>query len=115
MGKNIEVSLEVFGNKRLTKVFNPADLESKSVGDIVSYMVSQKWNGENARTLEIIKDQIGSSGGYTPEVGFGNGKTTPVRFDPVKIGDPIDKYVQPTDFPNDQVRVAVLGDHVVGY
>ncbi len=114
MGKNIEVSLEVFGNKRLSSVLKPEEVSGRSVQNLIDYVVNQGWSGEDARNAAIIKREMKSSGGYTPTVGLG-GRNTPVRFEPVRLGDPIQKYVQPTDLPNDLVRVSVLGKHIVGY
>jgi len=114
MGKNIEVSLEVFGNKRISSVMKPEEVSGRSIQSLIDHVVNQDWSGEDARNVAIIKKEMKSSGGYTPAVGLG-GRNTPVRFEPVRLGDPIQKYVQPTDLPNDLVRVAVLGRHTVGY
>ena len=71
MAKTIEVTLEVFGKRRLSREFNSNELSGRSVGNIIDHMVSQPWSGDDARTLVVIKREMASSGGYVPQVAVG--------------------------------------------
>ena len=114
MKKNIKVSLEAFGNKRLTVSLRPEEVEGKSVGEIVNAIVNSSWQGEDQHALAIIKQQVNASGGYTPSIEVG-GTNLPVRAQPIKLGDKIDRYVEDYGQTERRVTVSVTGEHVVGH
>ena len=58
MGKNIEVSLEVFGNKRISIVLKPEEISGKSIQNLIDGVINQRWDGEDARNAAIIKKEI---------------------------------------------------------
>jgi hypothetical protein len=115
MAKKIEVSLEAFGNRRLTRVFEPEELRDKPMEAVVGMMLHGNWDGEDNRTLTVVKKEMGASGGYSLQVGATNGGSA-VRFQPVNLGDNVARYVTPhQNMPVETVRIAVLGKHTVGY
>lgn len=113
MGKTIEFSIEAFGNKRLTAALNPDDVKGKSFDQIVKNIVYRDWSGEDKRTAEAIKKEISSSGSYTTSLAKGGSGL--VKFQPVRLGEPVTTYVKPETQENEKVRIAVTGDHTVGY
>jgi hypothetical protein len=114
MGRKVEITLEAFGNKKLTAVMDPQDVKGKNVEEIINHLMQRNWEGEEKQTLAAIQSEIGANNGYTPTIGVG-GVLEPVKFQPVRLGEKIDKYVQDVGLPEDQVRIAVTGDHNVGY
>ena len=114
MGKDLKISLEAFGNKRLTVMLRPEEIKGKSVSDVVNQIINKKWEGDDKHTLAMIRKEIDASGGYVPSIEVGD-KNLPVRAQPIKLGDRIEKYV--TEYnPNEQgVTLAVTGNHIVGY
>jgi len=114
MTKNIKISLEAFGEKRLTVTLRPEEVRGKSVKEIVNAIVNKSWEGEDKHTLAIIKQQVDASGGYTPSVQVGS-PNLPVRSQPVRLGDNIERYVEDYGFPEGRVTLSVTGDHKVGY
>jgi hypothetical protein len=114
MGKNVEISLEVFGNRKVSSVFGEEELAGKNIGDIVNMMVHKDWSGEDKRTVNTIVKEMNATGGYVPEIGVG-GKNLPVRFEPVRLNDDALQYAQQLSKPYEEIRITVLGDHKVGY
>lgn len=114
MGRNVEISLETFGNKRLTAVLTPEEVKGKSVEQLIANVTGRNWTGEDAMTLQAIRTQLEASGKYTATVGVG-GVGAPVKFQPVRLGESAESYVQDLGLPEDQLRIAVTGDHTVGY
>lgn len=114
MGRNVEVSLEAFGNKKLTAVLTPEEVKGKSVDEIIKTLMNRPWEGEDKLTFEALESEIGASNQYFPSIGVG-GVLEPVKFQPVRLGEKVEKYVQDIGLPEDQVRIAVTGDHDVGY
>lgn len=113
MGKNIEVTLDAFGDKKLTAVFPAEDLKGKKVQDIVQMMMTRNWQGEDKQALSILSREVNASNGYIPQVNL-NAENLPVKYQPISLGDPITKYVQDNGMPEDALRLTVVGDHVVG-
>ncbi|MFA6022657.1 MAG: hypothetical protein WC781_01065 [Candidatus Pacearchaeota archaeon] len=111
MDKKVEVSLEAFGNKRLTSEFSAEELKKKNIGEIVNEILGKSREGEDKRTQQLIQTQAKASGGFTPSVGVGS----PVRFQPVRLGEGIQEYIRKDYLDNEMVRISVLGNHVVGY
>jgi hypothetical protein len=114
MGRNVQISLETFGNKCLTATLTPEEIKGKNIGEIVKYMVEKPWNGEDKKTLEAIKKEMSASGGYSTEVATGE-VFEPTKFQPVRLGEKIDQYVRDYGQIEDELRVAVIGEHEVGY
>lgn len=113
MGKNIKVSLEAFGNKRLTVTLAPEELRGKNVSEVVNYIMKKEWQGEDKQTLEMINREITASGGYVPSIEVSNGNL-PIQAQPVRLGEGIEKYVQDFGLPEEQLTLSVTGDHEVG-
>jgi hypothetical protein len=113
MGRKVDVSLEVFGDQRIVREYDRDDLKGKSVGDIIKEFDNASWIGEERRVAARIRKELNSTGGYSPQVDLG-GYGNPTSFEPVRIGDPLEKYIEETPLPKDEVRVTVLGDHTVG-
>ena len=113
MGRPVEVSLEAFGKQCLTAVLNPEELKGKTMEDIITMMVHKNWQGEQKNTLAIIDEELKASGGYAPSVGVG-GMSSALTFQPVNLGDGVEKYIQDYGMPQDQLRVKVTGSHIVG-
>jgi hypothetical protein len=114
MGRKVEITLEAFGDKKLTAVLDPQDIKGKNVEEIINHLIQRNWEGEEKQTLAAIQSELRANGGYTPTIGIG-GVHEPVKFQPVRLGENIEKYVQDMGLPEDQVRIAVTGDHDVGY
>lgn len=107
--KNVEVVIEAFGNKGLKKTFSPEELRGKSIEQILLAVVNQPWQGTDNMTLHMIKDQIAASGGYTARV-CKREVNQPIKFVPIGRDSPALPYIQ-TD---NQLRIDIIGDHVVG-
>jgi len=114
MEKNVKVSLEAFGSKRLTVTLKPEEVKGKSVGDIVNTIINKQWQGEDKHALAIINRELSASGGYTPSVEFG-GINLPVQTQPVRLGDKIERYIENYGQSEAKATLSVTGDHKVGY
>jgi hypothetical protein len=108
----VKVSLEGFGGKSLTAVLDRADVEGKDFREVVETMSLRQYTGRDKETLVAIQRQMSSSGGYRTHAGRG----MPNRFEPVKLGDKVDPYIQkaPGLGHIEELRTAVLGSHILG-
>jgi hypothetical protein len=109
----IKVSIESFGNKRLTESLSEGDLHSLSVRDVVERLMAKAWAGEERQVANSIRNEMKSSGGYLTQVGTLD-RNELVRFEPVRLDDGMNLLVQKPNLPNKEIRIAVLGDHKVG-
>lgn len=114
MGKNVRVSLEAFGSKRLTLTLKPEEIKGKSVGEIVNTIISKQWDGEDKHALAIINRELKASGGYTPSIELG-GRDLPVQTQPVRLGDKIERYIEDYGQTEARATLSITGDHKVGY
>lgn len=115
MAKRINITLEAFGGRCLTAMYTAEQLNGKKLKDVVEEMISRPWEEPEQRHIRsLICKEMEASRGYVPTVGTGGLKSgEPVRFQPVKLGDPISKYTH-VELPDDTLRISVNGDHEVG-
>lgn len=113
MGRQVKVTLEGFGNRSLTALLERQDVEGKSFGEVVQSMAEKPYSGEDAKTAVMLKRQMEADSGYTPMIGMG----TPNRFEPVRLDEPVERYIQksPGLAQQDMLRTSVLGVHKLGY
>lgn len=113
--KPVQVSIEVFGKKKLVAEIDPDRLQGQSLGQVIDYMVkSRQYEGQDARTLATIQREMGASGGYTSFVGTRSGDNLPVRFEPTRLDAPAREYIQQSPAAGTELRITVQGKHVVG-
>ena len=113
MGK-VNVCIEAFGEKALTKTFDGLDLEGRTVRDVVETMVKENWEGKDQTISDAIYSEINASGGYAVSKKIG-GEEIPVEYEVIPLGNPIKRYQQEIGDENPTIRLAVSGHQVVGY
>lgn len=114
MGIDIKVSLEAFGDRRLTVSIPEEKVKGKSFQEIIDYIVNQNWTGEDKQTLAIVNRELGASGGYTPSIQMG-GENLPFKAQPVRLGENIERYIEDGGQAERQLTVSVTGVHKVGH
>lgn len=110
--KDIEISVEAFGSRRLTTRLSHDEMQGKSVSEIVQGVVNRGWTGEDKRVADAIRKEMGASGSYTTSIAPYTGG--PIEFQPVRLGEKITPYIHPGSLETEKVRIAVTGDHTVG-
>lgn len=117
MPKQVEVIVEGFGNKRLSKVLSVDEVRGKSIDDQVRMILGGEWQGENRVSQVAIQRKLETTGGqYLPSVARGGVELgRPVEFLPVQPYTKTDEYIQPTRNPTDQLRIAIVPAHKVAY
>ena len=115
MGKQIDIVLEAFGNKRLKATYAPEQIQGKQLHEIVDDMMNKKWNdGEEKMAHSLIAEEMNASKGYVTSIGTGGiNSGRPVKFQPARLDERIDVYTK-QELPNNTLRIAVNGDHIVG-
>jgi hypothetical protein len=114
MGKPIEVSLEAFGNKRLKANFSREELANMGVAGVVSNIIERRWDGEDERTANILRNQVNASGNYTTSLNYLNGQRQ-TQSQPIKLGETLAPYIRPETVRPQELRLTLTADHIVGY
>jgi|SRR3989339_685608 len=115
MAKTVEVSLEAYGDQKLTCNFEEEFLKGKNFNDVAEMVLSKNWRGNDARTASIIRKQMSASGGYVHRVAEGATGNTPIRFNPVDPSRKVTDYAETISPDKEQLRFEILGRHRVGY
>ena len=113
MGKNLKITLEAFGKSKLEKTFTQAETKGKNFDQIIGSMIHGEYHGAEKETQQTILTETDEGTKYIPQVGIET-PNAPVDYQPVRLGDIVENHIQPTDFPENHLRISITGDHDVG-
>jgi len=113
MGRSVRVSLESFGNSRLTAVMDADELRGRSVENVVRDILQRQW-GERETETRTTLERAFNKGNYFASVITG-GQNLPARKERVDTTQTLAPYVGDPDLPQPHIRLSITPDQVVGY
>ncbi len=98
MGRKVEVSVQGFGDKALTRTFDSQELEDKDLGYVIGKILNSEWQGSDLVAYKALMRKIDSTGGrYMPQVAtrpfLTPDRQGPVTFIPARVEEGINKYL----------------------
>ena len=115
MGNNVKISLEAFGDSNLSATFSAEEIAGKNVNQVVDLLLAKTdLPQKDMETQAIIKEEVNASGGYLPQIGIKPADNTAMIYQDARLGDNASKYIQNMGNPDDEIRISVTGDHIVG-
>ena len=115
MGNNVKIILEAFGDSNLSARFSAEEIAGKNVGQLVDLLLAKTdLSQKDMQTQAIIRQEVNASGGYFPQIGIKPADNTAMVYQDARLGDNASRYIQNIGSPDDEIRISVTGDHIVG-
>lgn len=112
--QTIDVTLEAFGNKKITAQILPEDMIGKTVEDLIKGILSQPHTNEERQTQIILQREMSASGGYSAQLGT-SGDNLPVRYQPIALNSSVKDYLDRRTSETSPLKITITGNHRVGY